>query len=82
MINFNISQMGALILNENCKLSSLLKSQISAAPSKADIWHLRCEINELVGLRRELAKRVESNTGCSSLALVQEEVEEICKKYT
>ena len=84
MIEFNISQMAALILDENVKISYLLESQIKSAPSKADIWRLRCEKDELVDLNKKLAVALENNTQLNSgvKSLVIDEFAQICKKYT
>ncbi|QSP94015.1 hypothetical protein LPB19_12535 [Marinobacter salinisoli] len=82
MIEFPISQMAALVLDENFKLSNLLKSQINSAPSKADIWRLRCEKEELLKLRTALSEIMKQNLESqTSLAWVQEELEEVCEKY-
>ncbi|BCV67557.1 hypothetical protein [Shewanella carassii] len=51
------------------------------APSKADIWHLRCKKEELLTLQKALAERLKQNEQNSSLGLVLEEIDEICKKY-
>ena len=50
MIEFQISQMTALVLEGNVKLSGILKSQIKSAPVKADYWNLRCKKDELIVL--------------------------------
>ena len=54
MIQFNISQMAASVLNDNVKLPALMRSQITSAPTKADIWIIRCEKEELMGLPEKL----------------------------
>ena len=84
MIEFNISQMAALILDENVKISHMLESQIKSAPVKADIWRLRCEKDELVGLNKKFAVALENNTQLNSgvKSLVIDEFAQICKKYT
>ncbi len=81
MVDFSISKIGAQILLRNFKLSKLLKSQIVGAPLKADVWHLRCKKDELLKLQKELAKKLKQNEQNSSLGLVLEEIDEICKKY-
>ena len=82
MIDFYLSQMAVLILKQNIVLSELLKSQIKSAPIKADIWHLRCEKDELLTLRSQLLEKLKNDRGSSALVLAQEEIEHICKKYT
>lgn len=81
MVDFSISQIGALILHRNFKLSNLLESKIMGAPSKADIWHLRCRKEELLTLQKALAEKLKQNEQKSSLGLVLEEIDEICKKH-
>ena len=58
MVDFSISQIGALILHRNFKLSNLLESKVMGAPSNADIWHLRCRKEELLTLQKALAERL------------------------
>ena len=71
--------MAALTVAENTKTSNLLRSQIKSSPIKADIWHLRCEEKELLELREAL---IEIQTiPPSTLALVLEEIDEICKAH-
>ena len=84
MIEFYISQMAASILEENVKISPLLKSQTRTAPVKADIWRLRCEKEELIVINNILNAALEKNNQLSSgvKAMVIEELAEICKKYT
>ncbi|CAG9295966.1 hypothetical protein [Celerinatantimonas diazotrophica] len=81
MIHFSMSQMGALILLENFKLSNLLISQIVGAPSKADTWHLRCEKDELLTLQKALAENFKKNEESSALGIVLEELDEICREH-
>ncbi|MBO2686949.1 hypothetical protein [Shewanella algae] len=52
MVDLSISQIGALILLRNFKLSNLLESKIMGAPLKADVWHLRCKKDELLSFRK------------------------------
>ena len=84
MIEFYISQMSASILEENVKISPLLKSQTRTAPVKADIWRLRCEIEELIEINNILGGVLEKNTQLNSgvKAMVIEELSEICNKHT
>ena len=84
MIEFYISQMAASILEENVKISPLLKSQTRTAPVKADIWRLRCEKEELIEINNILSGALEKNSQLNSgvKAMVIEELAEICKKYT
>ncbi len=84
MIEFNISQMAALILDENVNISHMLESQIKSAPSKADIWRLRCEKNELIDLNKKLAIALENNSQLNSgvKSLVIDEFAQVCKEYT
>lgn len=84
MIEFQISQMAALILEENVKLSNLLKSQIASAPVKADYWRLRCEKKELVSLHQRLVEALEKNSNLQAAfrPMVLEEVAQICKQHT
>lgn len=83
MIQFNISQMAASVLNDNVKLSALMRSQIASAPAKADIWIIRCEKEELLGLSEKLknALDINSNLHVSVATLVQDELTEICNKH-
>lgn len=81
MVDLSISQIGALILLRNFKLSNLLESKIMGAPSKADIWHLCCRKEELLTLQKALAEKLKKNEQKSSLGLVLEEIDEICKKH-
>lgn len=76
--------MSALILEENVKISPLLKSQTRSAPGKADIWRLRCEKEELIEINQVLAEALEKNGQLNSgiKAMVVEELAEICKKHT
>lgn len=80
MVDFSISQIGALILLRNFKLSNLLESKIMVAPLKADVWNLRCKKDERLKLQKELAVKLKQNEQKSSLGLVLEEIDEICKK--
>ncbi len=82
MINFYISQMAALVLEEHLKLSGLIKSQIASAPVKADIWRLRCEKDELLTLRDELSAVCSKVSEKPYLELVLKEINEICAKHT
>lgn len=84
MIEFYISQMSASILEENVKISPLLKSQTRTAPVKADIWRLRCEKEELIEINNILSGALEKNKQLNSgvKAMVIEELAEICKKHT
>ncbi|QTE81332.1 hypothetical protein [Shewanella algae] len=79
MVDFSISQIGALILLRNFKISNLLESKIIGAPLKADVWHLRCKKDERLKLQKELAGKLKQNEQNSSLGLVLEEIDEICK---
>ncbi|MBO2606728.1 hypothetical protein AAEH90_14620 [Shewanella algae] len=81
MVDLSISQIGALILLRNFKLSNLLESKIMGASLNADVWHLRCKKDELLKLQKELAVKLKQNEQNSSLGLVLEEIDEICKKY-
>ncbi len=81
MVDFSISQIGALILLRNFKISNLLESKIIGAPLKSDVWHLRCKKDELLKLKKELAGKLKQNEQKSSLGLVLKEIDEICKKY-
>ena len=76
--------MAASILEENVKISPLLKSQTRTAPVKADIWRLRCEKEELIEINNILSGALEKNSQLNSgvKAMVIEELAEICKKYT
>lgn len=76
--------MAASILEENVKISPLLKSQTRTAPVKADIWRLRCEKEELIEINRTLSGALEKNKLSNSgvKAMVIEELAEICKKHT
>ena len=84
MIEFYISQMSASILEENVKISALLKSQTRTAPVKADIWRLRCEKEELIEINNILSGELEKNSQITSgvKAMVIEELAAICKKHT
>ena len=84
MIEFQISQMAALVLEENVKLSKLLKSQIASAPVKADYWLLRCEKEDLVSLHQKLVKALEKNSKLQATfrSMVLEEVAQVCKQHT
>jgi hypothetical protein len=84
MIQFNISQMSALVLQDNVILSNLLKSQITNAPSKADIWSLRCERDELVTLEVKLKEALEISESLQSsvVSIVVKELTEILIKHT
>ncbi|ENW17110.1 hypothetical protein [Acinetobacter haemolyticus] len=84
MIEFYISQMAASILEENVKISPLLKSQTRTAPVKADIWRLRCEKEELIEINNVLSDALEKNSQLNSgvKAMVIEELAEICRKHT
>ena len=84
MVEFYISQMAASILEENVKISPLLKSQTRSAPVKADIWRLRCEKEELIEINQILEEALDKNNQLNSgiKTLVIEELAEICKKYT
>ncbi|MDV2963029.1 hypothetical protein RU080_14900 [Shewanella algae] len=81
MVDFSISQIGALILLRNFKISNLLESKIIGAPLKTDVWHLRFKKDELLKLQKELAGKLKQNEQKSSLGLVLKEIDEICKKY-
>ncbi len=76
--------MSASILEENVKISPLLKSQTRTAPVKADIWRLRCEKEELIEINNILSGALEKNNQLNSgvKAMVIEELAEICKKHT
>ena len=76
--------MAALVLEDNVKLSNLLKSQIASAPLKADYWRLRCEKEELIGLHQKLVEALEktSNLQAAFKPMVLEEVAQICKQHT
>lgn len=76
--------MSASILEENVKISPLLKSQTRTAPVKADIWRLRCEKEELIEINNILSGALEKNKQLNSgvKAMVIEELAEICKKHT
>ncbi|WP_345888826.1 hypothetical protein [Shewanella algae] len=50
------------------------------APLKADVWNLRCKKDERLKLQKELAVKLKQNEQKSSLGLVLEEIDEICKK--
>lgn len=50
LVEFELSQMAALVLQEHCKLTPMLSGQIKRAPIKADIFRLRCELSELMNL--------------------------------
>lgn len=84
MIQFQITQMTALVLKENVKLSGFLASQIKTAPIKADYWSLRCEKEELFVLKVQLESALEKNYKMQPTykALVLDELEEVCAKYT
>lgn len=84
MIEFYISQMAASILEENVKISPLLRSQTRSAPVKADIWRLRCEKEELIEINNILSGALEKNKKLNSgvKAMVIEELAQICKKHT
>ncbi len=84
LVEFYISQMSALILEENVKISPFLKSQTRCAPAKADIWCLRCEKEELIVISRVLGEALEKNGHLNSRikAMVVEEIAEICQKHT
>jgi len=83
MIQFNISQIAASVLNDNVKLSALMSSQITSAPIKADIWIIRCEKEELMGLPEKLknALDINCNLHASVASRVQDELTEICNKH-
>ncbi|NAR74197.1 hypothetical protein [Acinetobacter haemolyticus] len=76
--------MAASILEENVKISPLLKSQTRTAPVKADIWRLRCEKEELIEINNVLSDALEKNSQLNSgvKAMVIEELAEICRKHT
>jgi hypothetical protein len=76
--------MSASILEENVKISPLLKSQTRTAPVKADIWRLRCEKEELIEINNVLSDALEKNSQLNSgvKAMVIEELAEICRKHT
>ncbi len=76
--------MSASILEENVKISPLLKPQTRTAPVKADIWRLRCEKEELIEINNILSGALEKNKQLNSgvKAMVIEELAEICKKHT
>lgn len=84
MVEFYISQMSALILEENVKISPFLKSQTRCAPAKADIWRLRCEKEELIEISRALGETLEKSGHLNSRvkSMVVEELAEICQKHT
>ena len=83
MIEFYISQVTALILEENVKVSPLLKTQTRSAPIKADIWRLRCEKDELIELNQKLELALERNSQINPevKVMVIEELAQICKEY-
>jgi len=76
--------MTALVLEDNVKLSGLLKSQIKSAPVKADYWNLRCEKEELFILRGSLEESLNINEKLQPAykAMVLSEINNICAKYT
>ena len=82
MIAFNISNMSASIIYESLKISEILKSQISNAPTKADILYLRCTKEELVNIHQEVNKSLKRNENLSEniRKMVVEEIEEIIKE--